>query len=66
MRGSEASRPAYLIAGKRLLLEVLYPSAMSPARSTATLGMKRSVESGLCVAACVVFDATLPPVTSTW
>jgi hypothetical protein len=40
---------------------------MSPARSTSTLGMNRLiVVSGLYVAACVMFEFTVPPVTVTW
>src|SRR3954453_8122075 len=39
---------------------------MSPALSTARLGMKRFFESGAHVACCFGADATAPPVTGSW
>src|SRR2546421_4925639 len=48
---------------------MLYPMAISPARSSARLGMKRwlvLVPSGSHVVACGMLPATVPPVTFTW
>jgi hypothetical protein len=69
LTGSAANRPAYLMAGFVVLLDVLYPSAMSPARSTARLGMNRWITfapSGSHVADWTVLGATVPPVTFNW
>src|SRR5436853_7556832 len=67
--GSVERRPAYFIAGLVVLLEVEYPKAISPKRSTARLGMNRCMTlapSGSQVAACGMLGFTLPPVTFTW
>src|SRR5436305_5305920 len=67
--GSPASRPAYLIAGFGVLLEVVYSMARSPARSSARLGTQRCrtfAPSGSQVVACGRLAATVPPVTFTW
>src|SRR3954449_10190635 len=53
------------MAGNTVELDTLYPRAMSAARSTATLGMKRLDGSGFQVAAWSA-DPTVPPVTGTW
>src|SRR3954467_11181772 len=53
------------MAGNSVELDTLYPIAMSAARSTATLGMKRLEPSGFQVAAWSA-DPTVPPVTGTW
>lgn len=63
--GSPARRPEYRIAGCMAALETLYPMAMLPTRSTAALGMKRCLESGLYVDAWSALPIA-PPVTGTW
>ena len=65
LTGSPARRPEYRIAGYIVASDTLYPMAMLPARSTAALGMKRFLESGLYVDAWRALPI-VPPVTGTW
>lgn len=59
LAGSVAKRPVNAIDGKLVLLDLLYPIAMSPLWSMATLPIQRNVLSGANVLCCATVG--VPP-----